>query len=145
MNATKEIRMYVAPKFLLARHPQLNERTKPTILSGDTFQVVYEARKLPQGAPNMQQQGAPADVSAAYVRLRSDSTTDFIEIGGVGVSILPMQVEPSTMNVGAILTVTVPGEFLVQSGNYVLYVTALFDDDNEQVTETRRFRVNSFN
>ena len=93
----------------------------------------------------MQQQGAPADVSAAYVRLRSDSTTDFIEIGGVGVSILPMQVEASTMNVGAILTVTVPGEFLVQSRNYVLYVTALFDDDNEQVTETRRFRVNSFN
>lgn len=134
--------MYLAPKFLLARHPQVSERAKPTINPGDTFEVVYEARQFPQ-AVSMSNDGEPANVESAYIRLTSDSIDGFVPIGGVDEFTLPMNIEPSSGTRGSLLTVSVPGSFLVQSGNYKLYVTATFLD-GIQVTETRRFRVQDF-
>lgn len=140
--------MFIAPKELKAKYPLIeSQRSRPSIWPSDTFTVVYEARQRKQTstvAAIGDLGDGPATVSSAYVRLRNDSSTEFIEIGGVGVYTDECDIEPGDgTRIGDAVSYKLSGAFTTQAGNYVLYITATFDDQTK-VTESLKFRVLEF-
>ena len=129
------------PKFLVLRYPPYDAKHRPRIYPGDTFPVVYEAREIDlNNIGNVH--GSPETVVSATAKLRSADPEAWVEIGGVGVTEVDIDVEAPNGDVGAILSYTVGSEFTTE-GEYVLYIKATFADGGVY-TSNRRFQVQEF-
>lgn len=129
------------PKFLLERYPPYSQRSRPKIFPGDTFPVVYEARQVDQqNFGNVD--GLPEAVVSATAKVRSLNDDAWLELGGVGVTEVEIDVVPPNGDIGAMLSYTIPSAFTVE-GDYYIYITAVFGDE-EVFTINRKFTVMEF-
>ena len=130
-----------SPKMLIIRHPPYLAKHRPRIYPGDTFPVIYEARQIDQN-DFQRVDGAPETVIEATAKLRSLDTDTWVELGGVGVTEVDVDIEAPNGEVGALLSYTVPSSF-TNEGDYILYIKAVFPD-GEIYTSNRKFQVQEF-
>lgn len=126
---------------LIIRHPPYQVKHRPRIYPGDTFPVIYEARQIDQN--NFQRvEGQPETVLSATAKLRSMDADTWVDLGGVGVTEVDIDIEPPNGEAGAMLSYTVPSVF-TEEGDYILYIKAVFPD-GEIYTTNRKFQVQEF-
>jgi hypothetical protein len=116
------------------------EREK--IFPGDTFPVSYECR-MPDPDDNRNTYGLPAEPESGFARLKNDQD-EFLELGGPGSIIGAVEIVPKTGQTehdkGALINYTVSEDFTQTPGDYVLYITAVYENGIVR-TEDRRYKV----
>lgn len=120
--------------------------TKENIFPNDTFTVMFEGRK-PDLTTLSDSYGLPATIVSGTARLYDSLAGLFVEIGGTGITTLPVTVAAPSGTLrsdrGSIVTFTLPQAFTALPNTYTLYITMIFDDGNVR-TEDIKLKVNEF-
>jgi hypothetical protein len=108
---------------------------KITIYTGDTLKVQYESLQAdPTDANSYGFTKTEALPDSARAQVWDVTRQEFLEIGGVGTTFAPADVEDH------IITYLLEGDFTVQEGSYKIFITAVYPDGQE-VTEMRAFKI----
>jgi hypothetical protein len=98
---------------------------------------------MPDPDDNRNTYGLPAEPESGFARLKNDQD-EFLELGGPGSIIGAVEIVPKTGQTehdkGALINYTVSEDFTQTPGDYVLYITAVYENGIVR-TEDRRYKV----